>query len=481
MLEVFEAQLSPRADRIAVVDGARRVTYGELRVRARDLSAALIGRGVRKGDRVGIFLRRSVDAIAALFATWSAGAVAVILHDQLRTRQVHHILEHSEAALVVTDSGQIARGRHVSVPGCRTSTRSGPWPATRHVPARVIGADLAALIYTSGSTGLPKGVMLSHDNLLSGAQIVARYLELTKRDVILSVLPFSFDYGLNQLMTTILVGGTLVIQRSLFPNDICQTIRNEGDHGPGRRAHPVAPADRTALAVPEDRLPDAPIHHELRRAPAGAHCAVHPCCASARPRVPDVRPHRGVSIDLSAARRSGPPAVIDGQSHPERRDPGVAEGRQCLPGEVGELVHRGANISMGYWRDPESTARVFRPNPLEECRNGRPELVVFSGDLVKTDEEGYLYYVGRKDMQIKSRGVRVSPEEIERCHLCVGPGRRRSSVSPRRATTATTTSSSPSSRASPRASSPRRFRRSAGRDARVHVAAATSGRSTRFR
>lgn len=417
MLDVFEAQSRSRsADRIAVVDGARRVTYAELRDRSRAIASALTAHGVAKGDRVGIFLRRSVDAIAALFATWSAGAVAVIIHDALRARQVDHILGHSEAVLVVTDSGQTLAVDSIPCPIANVDdlrTQAGD----RHEPVRVIGADLAALIYTSGSTGLPKGVMLSHDNLLSGAEIVAQYLELTERDTILSVLPFSFDYGLNQLMTAVLVGGRLVVQRSLFPNDVCQTIRREAVTG--LAGVPTLWLQLTGRLSPFLKVACPTLRYITN---SGGRMPEH-TVRSIRAAHPHVRVF--LMYGLTEAFRSTylPPDEVDhrpssmGKAIPNVEILVIADGRRCRAGEVGELVHRGANISMGYWRDPESTARVFKPNPLEECRNGRPELVVFSGDLVTTDEEGYLYYVGRMDMQIKSRGVRVSPEEVERAIL----------------------------------------------------------------
>jgi amino acid adenylation domain-containing protein len=415
VVDLFEARAAVSAGQVAVVDGDRRVTYGDLHESVSRLTGTLRHHGVRKGDRVAIFLRRSVDAVAALFATWRAGAVAVILHDALRTRQTNHILEHSEAVCVITDSRQMLWvpefpcARVIQIDALEIS-------ADTDDPTPVIGLDLAALIYTSGSTGLPKGVMLSHDNLLSGAQIVARYLELTDRDVTLSILPFSFDYGLNQVLTAVLVGATLVIQHSLLPSDICGTIQKESITGLAGvptlwlqltgRLSPFLKREYGSLRYITNsggRLPELTV-----RAIRAAH--------------PQLRVF--LMYGLTEAFRStylAPEEVDRLPSSMGKAIPNVeilvidAEGRQCRPGEVGELVHRGANVSMGYWRDPESTARVFRPHPLQDFRNGRLELVVFSGDLVTTDEDGYLYYVGRKDMQIKSRGVRVSPEEIECC------------------------------------------------------------------
>jgi acyl-CoA ligase (AMP-forming) (exosortase A-associated) len=404
-------------DRVALVDGSRRVTYAELLEASRTYAGFLKDAGVQKGDRVGIFLRRSVEAVTALFATHFVGGVGVVIHDSLRTRQVQHILDHSQAACLITDARQLA-----SVPGLQYAEsqivdldRAAP-SATPAARERTIGMDLALIMYTSGSTGLPKGVMVSHGNLLSGAQIVSDYLKLTGEDVIISVLPFSFDYGLNQLLTALAVGGTLVIQRSLFPWDICSTLQREKVTGMagvpalwlqlGQRHSPFS-----RMAFPHLRY----ITNSGGRLP--------------EPMVRAIRqwhPHVDVYLmyGLTEAFRSTylPPSEVDtrpgsmGKAIPNVEILVVdEEERPCRPGEVGELVHRGGTVSLGYWRDPETTARVFRPNPLHDPARGRPETVVFSGDLVKTDDEGYLYYVGRRDQLIKSNGFRISPEEIESC------------------------------------------------------------------
>lgn len=399
--------------RIAVVDRPRVATYEELHLRSRQYAAALQRAGVTRGDRVGIFLRRSIESIAALFAAWMAGGVAVIVNDALRRQQVEHILSDSGATCVLTDSRQMLA---VSEFPCAVVDVEHAADGTGRAAAeRTIGADLAALVYTSGSTGLPKGVMLGHDTLLSGTRIVAGYLELTSADVILSVLPFSFDYGLNQVLTAMFVGATLVIQRSLFPPDICQTMRAEGVTG--LAGVPTLWAQLTGRVSPFLKTPFPTLRYLTNSGGAVPEHTVQ----AIRTAHPQVRIY--LMYGLTEAFRSTflPPAEIDrrptsmGKAIPDVEILVVNdEGRPCRAGEVGELVHRGANISLGYWRDPDSTARVFRPHPFARSRNGRHEVVVYSGDLVTADEDGYLYYVGRKDMQVKARGVRVSPEEIER-------------------------------------------------------------------
>ena len=404
---------SAQPGQAAIVDGRRRVEYGELLERAHGCAALLQQAGVCRGDRVGIFLRRSADAAAALFGAWFAGAVPVVMNEHLRAVQVRHILTNSEASCVITENRLLASMPDHPGPVLNVDTMASPTRCCAEVP--VIGADLAALIYTSGSTGLPKGAMLSHDNLVSGVQIVSQYLELTERDVILSVLPFSFDYGLNQLLTAIYVGGTLVIQRSLFPPDICRTL--EKDAITGLAGVPTLWLQLTGRQSPFLKR----AYPALRYMTNSGGQLPERTVRSIRAAHPDLAIF--LMYGLTEAFRSTylPPAEVDrrptsmGKAIPNVEILVVDEqGTPCGAGQTGELVHRGANVFMGYWRDPESTARVLKPHPLTGHGHGSREAVVFSGDLVTVDEEGYLYYVGRKDALIKSRGVRVSPEEIER-------------------------------------------------------------------
>lgn len=403
--------------KVAIVDGERRVSYAELVERSFGYAALLRESNVERGDRVCIFLRRSVEAVAALFATWFAGGVAVVLNENLRARQVQYILEHSEATCLITDSGQLRQAGGAATGSVKViDLNEAPPAASPWNPARLVGSDLALIIYTSGSTGMPKGVMVSHDNLLSGVRTVSDYLNLGPSDLILSVLPFSFDYGLNQLLTALAAGGTLVIQRSLFPPEICKTLHRE--RITGLAGVPMFWLQLTARHSPflTWTFPN------LRYVTNSGGTLPERTVRSVR----SAHPHLQIYLmyGLTEAFRSTylPPAEVDRRpSSIGRAIPNVevlvinSEGEACQPGEIGELIHRGANVSMGYWRDPESTAQVFRPHPFRNFGNGREEVVVFSGDLVRMDGEGYLYYAGRKDQLIKSRGFRVSPEEIECC------------------------------------------------------------------
>jgi len=415
--EFFTQHQKNSGSKVALIDGQRRITYQQLIEKVHAQISMLQSLGIQKGDRVAIFLSRSIESVVALFATWFVGGVAVFVNDTLKTRQVNYILEHAEASLLITSSGLVASLDFVALPTDRIITLDKGFPGgTNNASPTLIGEDLAMIIYTSGSTGFPKGIMLSHQNLLSGASIVSDYLGLTSDDVLISLLPFSFDYGLNQLLTSMLVGGTLVIQQSLFPTDICSTLLREQVTGMAgvpmlwqQLAHSRSPFTKTRfpklryLTNTGGRMPE-----NITKLFRQSH--------------PDAKIF--LMYGLTEAFRSAylPPDQVDKRpTSVGKAIPNVelivinGEGKPCKPGEPGELIHRGANISLGYWKDPETTARVFRPNPLVRPDGGRPEIVVCSGDTFKTDEEGFLYFIGRRDATIKSRGMRVSPDEIEEC------------------------------------------------------------------
>ncbi|MDP1676410.1 MAG: AMP-binding protein [Bacteroidota bacterium] len=415
LTQLFENQIRLRPSKTAVIDGSRSISYHELQILSNQYSILFTNSGIKRGDRIAIYLRRSVESVAALFAAWHIGAIAVLVNDVLKNKQVQYIVDHAEAALLVTEKqllNQLAQPvisieKTIVLDEVSLSIDILP-------PSTVIDSDLALIIYTSGSTGMPKGIMLSHRNLISGAEIISDYLRITQNDIIISLLPFSFDYGLNQLLSSVLHGGTLVIERSSMPSDICNTLVRENITGLGavpmlwqQLAHPRSPF--TKISLPHlrymtntgGRMPEE-LSHVFRKA--------HP------------HVHIYLMFGLTEAFRSTylPPDQVDvrptsiGKAIPNVEILVINDkGEECAPDEVGELVHRGATISMGYWHDPENTAKRFRPALFEKGKNGMPEIAVYSGDYVKKDNEGFLYYIGRMDQMIKSRGMRVSPEEIE--------------------------------------------------------------------
>lgn len=401
-----------REDRPAIRDGERFVGYGELATRSEAVASALAGSGVEPGDRVAVMLRRGADAAAAFFGVLATGAVAVIVNDLLRPRQIEYILEHSGAAILLTADEIMDRlPRALSTPADLLDVKRLP-RGKSFEPVHRVDADVAGIVYTSGSTGLPKGVTLSHANLWAGADAVVYYLGLGGDDRIASLLPFSFDYGLNQLLCSARTGAALVIERSPVPHRIVQSLRQ---HEVTVLAA-VPPLWLQLLGVEGFQREPLPALRLMTnsggRLPTRAVRALRTC----QPQAELV-----LMYGLTEAFRSTylPPEKVDdkpnsiGVSIPGAEIIVLNDGLDpCGPGEVGELVHRGPTVALGYWDDAEATGRVFRPNPLRAGGAPDAERVVFSGDLVYQDADGDLFFVGRRDKMIKTLGYRVSPDEV---------------------------------------------------------------------
>lgn len=394
-----------------ILDGARGSTYAEVVGDAGAIAAHLVSLGIRPGDRVAILLQRGAEAAATFFGILATGAIAINVNESLRARQVEHVLSHSGAKAMVTTSEMLAwLGRAPESPAT-TVLLDHPRTPADFAPCARVGQDPAHIIYTSGSTGLPKGVLVSHGNLWAGAQSVAAYTRLGPDDRIASLLPFSFDYGFNQLLTTLLVGATLVVERSPLPTEIVQTLRD--------RAITVLPCvpplwlQLLGTAAFREPLPALRVMTNTGgRVPSEAVRALRQAHPQAR---------LYLMYGLTEAFRSTylPPEETD------RRPDSIGRGipgsqimvltedqREAGPDEEGELVHRGPTVALGYWNDPEATAKVYRPNPLRPPGTPDVERVVYSGDVVRRDADGFLYYVGRRDRIIKTMGYRVSPDEV---------------------------------------------------------------------
>ena len=408
--------------KVAIVEGDVQTTYQALRLQVETLASRLQAAGVQRGDRVAILLPKSVDECVSIFAVSLAGGVIVPINTVLRAPQVRHILEDCTPRAVIVSSKTAAQfseaytGIETMVPILIDEAT----PATDLRPCPSIGEDLAAILYTSGSTGRAKGVMLSHRNLVAGTRIVRTYLGITAEERILSILPFSFDYGLNQLLTSIEQGATIFLLNFRLGDEIVRALAKYRITGLAG-----VPTIWTILTKAAPSLTKTPLHH-LRYItnPGGA----VPAATTARLR--QLLPSTNIFLmyGLTEAFRSTflPPAEVDtrptsiGKAIPECEVfPITAEGKRAAPGEHGILVHRGPTVSLGYWNRPQDTARVLRSNPFRSPLEGG-ETVCYSGDLVYEDEEGFLFFVGRNDAMIKSLGFRISPTEVEEVLMATG-------------------------------------------------------------
>lgn len=421
-------------DKEALVHGEERLNYREVADRVERLAAGLQEAGLRRGDRIGIYLEPSVGQVISIFAISQAGGVYVPINAQLFPEQVAHIARDCGMKGLITRPTRLSdldalipeipslefvvlagrEGAHqtsLPVHSLEELCQSGDVKAH---PDSSISKDLAAILYTSGSTGKPKGVMLSHDNVIAGSRIVSTYLEITSAERILAVLPFSFDAGMNQLITAFHQGGTIVLINFVFARDVVQMLLKERITGLAG-----VPTLWSLLVQPNSTL-QKQLFPDLRYITNTGGATPLAVLALLRKALPTTKVF--LMYGLTEAFRSTylPPSEVDrrptsmGKAIPDTEILVVSENNElCKPGEVGELVHRGPTVSMGYWGRPEDTNRALRPNPLLSPELGDCERVCYSGDLVKTDEDGFLYFVGRRDTMIKSSGFRISPTEVE--------------------------------------------------------------------
>lgn len=421
-------------DKDGLVHREQRLSYQEIARTVTSLAAGLAQAGLRRGDRIGIYLDASIPQALSIFGISQAGGAFVPINSLLFPEQLAHIARDCRMKGLITAASKMpalaqvlkeipslaflvvvsdADGCNVSLPAYGFEELCALVPPSS-ASADGIEKDLAAILYTSGSTGKPKGVMLSHAQVMAGSAIVSTYLEITEGDRILAVLPFSFDAGLNQLMTAFHQGGTLVFSTFVFAREVVQTLLRE--HITGLAGVPTL---WSLLAQPSSSLERQPLPH-LRYITNTGGAMPQNVLATLRRILPETRIF--LMYGLTEAFRSTylPPEELDrrptsmGKAIPDTEILVVSDdGTLCAPGEVGELVHRGPTVSMGYWGQPELTARVLRPHPLLPSELGDAEKVCYSGDYVTMDEDGYLYFVGRRDTMIKSSGFRISPTEVE--------------------------------------------------------------------
>ena len=430
---MLRASAARSADKEAIVSGSARLSYADVWRHVCGLASGLRRLGMARGDRIGVYMEPSQDQALSILAVSRAGGVFVPINEVLFPDQVTHIANDCGMRGLITSQSKLERVREVlpdanldfvvvsgegTLPDLSLEVQSFAELSEQAVPddwrESSIGKDLAALIYTSGSTGRAKGVMLSHEQIMAGSAIVSSYLGITHEHRTLAALPFSFDAGLNQLMTAMQHGATVVIKPFLFARQLVETLVDEEITGMGG-----VPPLWSLMAQPSSSLRKHEYPHLRYISNTGGAMPVS-VLEALRKNLPDTKVF--LMYGLTEAFRSTylPPEELDkrptsmGKAIPDTEILVVNDdGELCEPEEVGELVHRGPTVSMGYWGQPELTAKSIRPHPLLSPELGAAEKVVYSGDLVKTDEEGFLYFVARRDAMIKSAGFRISPTEVE--------------------------------------------------------------------
>jgi amino acid adenylation domain-containing protein len=427
---LLEHSAARRPDHEALVCNGRRLTYREIDEEANRVANALRHLGVARGDRVVIYADNTVETAVSIWAALKADAVFVVVNPQTRADKLAYILNDCRASAMITD-GHLANvfpDAARKSPHLKATIVSGgfdaaaladlprvvSWQTARdegspaHTATRAIGNDLAAIVYTSGSTGDPKGVMLTHANMLFASWSISTYLGMVEDDVVINVLPMAFDYGLYQMLLTFRVGGRLVLERSFaFPAQILKRVGEERVTG-----FPIVPTisammaemksleafdfssvrfvTNTAAALPVTHI--TMLREIFPRAKVFSMYGLTECkrCTYLPPEELDRRP-TSVGIAIPGTELW----IVD------------EHGNRVGPGVVGQLVIRGPSVMKGYWEKPEQTEKRLKPGPLPN------EMVLYTGDYCRLDEEGFLYFVSRMDDIIKSRGEKVSPKEVE--------------------------------------------------------------------
>lgn len=441
----FTTQRSP--EREALKYRSETQTYFELATNCLKFSQALIDHQIQTQERVAIFLEKRIEFVSACFGSSCAGNIFVPVNPILKADQVQHILKDSGAKVFVTSleryetfketlqsatdvelviltdcaDGVVQSSQKIKVICWETFVKTNPStdflktnPEFYH--RHMVDTDAVSILYTSGSTGRPKGVVLSHRNMVFGAKNVSSYLENNADDTLLAVLPLSFDAGFSQMTTAFFSGARVILLNYILPKDILNTVIKE--KVTGITAVPPLWMQIAGLNWPVS------VHEHLRYFANTGGRMPFEILKKLRAHFPTSKPYLMYGLTESFRSTFLPPEEVDrrpnsiGKAIPNAEILVLkADGTPCGPREQGELVHRGALVGLGYWKDPEKTAERYKPlPPLSGSRPDGiviPELGVFSGDLVEMDEEGFLYFIGRNDEMMKTSGYRVSPMEVE--------------------------------------------------------------------
>jgi acyl-CoA ligase (AMP-forming) (exosortase A-associated) len=432
-LPLASAHRTPDAS--ALSDDRLRLSYAQLAAEITRFAGAMAALGVARGARVAVYLDKRVETVVASFGAPAHGAVFVPINPLLKPEQVGYILRDCGVCVLVTSQARLeALGlalvdcpnlAHVVVidtpggaasPGPIATIATHRWSALldargsiRH---RMIDQDIAAILYTSGSTGKPKGVVLSHRNMVAGAKSVASYLENRSTDVLLAALPLSFDAGFSQLTTAFHAGASVVLLNYLLPKDVLNACVQHKVTG-------LTAVPPLWIQLAQAKWPAGVAERMRYFANTGGRMPKE-TLTRLRAALPNSKPYLMYGLTEAFRATYLPPEEV------ERRPDSIgkaipnsevlvlrADGTECAADEPGELVQRGALVAQGYWNDAEKTAERFKPLPGRNPALMMPEMAVFSGDTVRRDAEGFLYFIGRRDEMIKSSGYRISPNEVE--------------------------------------------------------------------
>ncbi len=430
--ELVEVSAQRAPEQVALHDGESDVRYGALAEAVARFAGGLAALGIGRGERVAIYLDKRLETVVSSFGAPAHGAVFVPINPLLKAEQVAYILRDCGVRVLVTSGDRLAMLapslgdcpalRHVVTCGAEPpgAPPAGPalhrWsellatgPRAGH---RVIDTDMVGILYTSGSTGKPKGVVLSHRNMVAGAKSVASYLGNHERDVLLAALPLSFDAGFSQLTTAFHAGASVVLLNYLLPKDVVRAVA-------AHRVTGLTAVPPLWIQLTQVKWTEAAGSSLRYFANTGGRMPLD-TLQRLRALLPQAQPFLMYGLTEAFRATYLPPHEVDrrpdsiGKAIPNSEILVLRpDGTPCADDEPGELVQRGALVAQGYWNDPDKTAERFRPLPGRADGLVLPEIAVFSGDTVRRDADGFLYFIGRRDEMIKSSGYRISPNEVE--------------------------------------------------------------------
>ncbi len=428
LLEIA-AQTEP--EKIGLMHGSEAYSYAELITKVDQIAHYLTTIGLKKGSRIGIYSNKRCEQMIAILAVLSTEYVFVPITRLLKSEQVKHIIDDSGISCLITDKTKIENIKAIDFKGKIISYEASDESDvsfeeiykcyTAQIKCEIKGNDNAAITYSFGSSGNPKGIVIDHRAFIDGARIVSKYLDIHKDDIISGILSFNLDYGLNQIFVTLYKRATLAIHKFVLPSDFFSHLINEKI-----TVLPLMPIHITQMFDEDPHRIPQPEHFKNLRTITSSGGNITPLMVkNITTHFPDAKFYS--MHGLTEAFRS---AFLDpSQIHIRPNSIGKAipdvelyiineDGKACKPREIGELIHRGACIYKGYWNAREETAQRFKSiaildKVIEPEGQLTDEIVIASGDYVYADEEGYIYFVSRKDDMIKTQGYRVSPHEIE--------------------------------------------------------------------
>jgi len=430
---LLEIAVESEPEKIGLIHGSQTLTYAELMKKVDQIAHYLSTLGLKKGSRIGIYSNKRIEQVIAILAVLSTEYVFVPITRLLKPEQIRHIIDDCEISCLITDKVKIAnikaidfKGKIISYEASKESDLSFEeiykCDTASTVSCNMKGHDNAVITYSFGSSGNPRGIVIDHRALTDGARIVSHYLNIQKEDIISGILSFNLDYGLNQIFTTLYTKATLSIHKFVLPADFFAHLIDENI-----TVLPLMPIHITQMFDEDPHRIPQPEHFKYLRAITSSGGNITPLMLK------NITTHfpNATFYSMHGLTEAFRSAYLDpSQIHIRPNSIGKPipdvelyiineKGEACKPREIGELIHRGACIYKGYWNAPDETEKRFKSihildKVLEPEGQLTDEVVIASGDYVYADEEGYIYFVSRKDDMIKTQGFRVSPYEIER-------------------------------------------------------------------